>query len=210
VFSGITQGLFAVVDVKRAPALTHYTVDMRGLAQGLRTGASVSIDGVCQTVVGVQGTLVSFDAIGETLARTTLDALEVGRQVSVERALRAGDELGGHEVSGHVMAAARVASTRLFDGQCALWLEVPVELGKYLMPKGFVALDGSSLTVSEVLHEGSSTRFRVNLIPETLRLTGLGGRGVGERVNLELDARTVAVVETVERVLADRLSTSSR
>jgi riboflavin synthase len=199
-FSGITRGLFPVVETKREPTLLRYAVDLGESGGDLEIGASVSIDGVCQTVVALDGTVAHFDAIVETLERTTLDALVPGRRVSVERSLRVGDEIGGHEVSGHVIGTGEVVEVVRQDHRVSLRIAVPADWLRYILPKGFVALDGSSLTVGETDAGG----FWVHLVPETLRLTALGDKGPGDRVNLELDARTVAIVDTVERVLAQR------
>lgn len=203
-FTGITRGTFSVVHVQREPALLRFAVDLGDYARGLELGASVSIDGVCQTVVALEAGVVHFDAIQETLDKTTLDTLTVGRQVSVERSARVGDEIGGHDVSGHVTGTGHIAEVRREGHDVSLTIEIPRAWIKYVLPKGFVAIDGSSLTVGEVIEEGDVGRFSLYLIPETLRLTNLGDKRVGDRVNVELDPRTVAIVTTVERVLASR------
>lgn len=200
-FTGITRGTFPVVSVERAPDLLRFAVDLGSYADGLEIGASVSIDGVCQTVVALDGGRASFEAVRETLDKTTLGALEVGATVSVERSARVGDELGGHEVSGHVTGTGEILESAKRGHDVSLRLGVPAEWMKYIQHKGFVAIDGSSLTVGERSDEGW---FRVHLIPETLRLTNLGRKPVGARVNVELDPKTVAIVDTVERVLAAR------
>lgn len=206
-FTGITRGTFEVVAVDREPGLLRYAVDLRDYGAGLELGASVSIDGVCQTVVALDGAVARFDAIAETLDKTTLDALEIGARVSVERSARVGDEIGGHDVSGHVRGTGRVAELHRDGHDVKLVVAVPPEWMKYILPKGFVAVDGSSLTVGETEATG---RFSVYLIPETLRLTNLGEKPVDGRVNVELDPRTVAIVDTVERVLAQREAARSR
>jgi riboflavin synthase len=203
-FSGITQGTFPVTRVERAPDLLRYEVDLGELASGLRVGASVAIDGVCQTVTAVANGRASFDAIAETLKRTTLGAMQVGTRVAVERSLKAGDEVGGHDVSGHVTGTGVVASARHEGDVHELHIQVPAAWMKYVLARGFIAIDGSSLTVGDTDPKGL---FALHLIPETLRLTNLGRRQPGDRVNVELCARTVAVVDTVERVLQQRGST---
>jgi riboflavin synthase len=201
-YTGITRGTFPVVSAERKPGLLTFVVELNDeLVQGLEHGASVAIDGVCQTVVAVDGTRVTFDAITETLRLTTLGALQQGARVSVERSYRIGDEMGGHEIAGHVIGTGRISAVDTTDGAHDLWIDVPAQWMKYILEKGFIAVDGSSLTVGEVRSEG---RFALHLIPETLRLTNFGRKGVGDAVNIELDARTVAIVETVERVLAQR------
>jgi riboflavin synthase len=201
-YSGITRGLFPVVALERREGVTRFTVALSPeLARDVTLGASVGIDGVCLTVVAFEGNLLSFESIAETLSRTTLGTLEVGRRVSVERSVKVGDELGGHDVFGHVIGTGTVVARGHVGEQLDLTIEVPETWLKYILPKGFVALDGSSLTVGEVQPSG---RFDVHLIPETLRLTNFTNKQVGDRVNVELDPRTVAIVDTVERVLKER------
>lgn len=205
-YTGITRGLFPVVHVERAPNLQRYRVDLGPIAGGVELGASIAVDGVCQTAVSIDGSIIGFDAIRETLERTTLGRLEVGAVVSVERSVRVGDEIGGHDVAGHVIGTAEVVAARRDGHDVALELAVPSDWMRYIMPKGFVALDGSSLTVGNT--DPVRGTFFVHLIPETLTRTHFGTRKVGDRINVELDPRTVTIVDTVERVLAARLSQS--
>ncbi len=201
-FTGITRGTFEVVDLARQPDLLRYAVRLNAaLVEGVELGASVSIDGVCQTVVQIDGEVLTFEAIRETLDLTTLGALAVGQKVAVERSARVGDEIGGHDVSGHVLGTGRIEAVDAGGNVCDLRVCVPAVWMKYIFEKGFVAVDGSSLTVGKTDPKGA---FDLHLIPETLRLTNLGRRAVGDRVNIELDPRTVAIVDTVERVLEER------
>lgn len=201
-YTGITQGTFEVTRVERQPDLLTYEVALdETRVKGLAPGASVSIDGVCQTVVRIDGLRVTFDAIKETLDLTTLGTLAVGDLVAVERSARVGDEIGGHDVAGHVVGTGEVSEVRRQGNVCDLRVRVPAAWMKYILSKGFIAVDGSSLTVGEVDPDGS---FALHLIPETLRLTNLGLKQPGDRVNIELDPRTVAIVDTVERVLTQR------
>lgn len=201
-FSGITRGTRPVIERRDVEGRVDLVVDLGAeLGRGLALGASVSIDGVCLTAAALDSNQVLFQVIPETVARTTLGALVAGALVSVERSYRVGDELGGHEVSGHVTGTGRIAARSAADGRHDLRVAVAPEWMKYILPKGFIALDGSSLTVGETSPEGC---FDVHLIPETLRLTTLGRKAVGDLVNVELDSRTVAIVDTVERVLAQR------
>lgn len=201
-FTGITRGLFPIVRVAREPDLLRYWVDLGPLAEGVELGASIAIDGVCQTAVEREGSVVRFDAIRETLERTTLGRLEPGSRVSVERSVRVGDEIGGHEVSGHVFGTGEIVELRRESHDVAVEVRIDADRMRYVMPKGFVALDGSSLTVGET--DPAAGTFWVHLIPETLARTHFGTASVGDRINVELDARTVAIVDTVERVLAQR------
>ena len=183
--------------------MLRFTVELEpALVQGIELGASVAIDGVCLSVVAHAGAQVSFEAIAETQALTTLGTLAPGRRVSVERSVKVGDELGGHDVFGHVSGTGEVLARQYVGEQLDLTVGVPRAWMKYILPKGFIALDGSSLTVSSQRGESS---FSVHLIPETQRLTNFPQRNPGDRVNVELDARTVAIVDTVERVMAERL-----
>jgi riboflavin synthase len=201
-YSGITRGLFPVVSVETRAGVTRFAVELdQALSANVEQGASIAIDGVCLSVVAQEGRRISFEAIAETQSRSTLDALAVGRLVSVERSVKVGDELGGHDVFGHVIGTGRVLERKFTGEQLDLTIGVPAAWMKYILPKGFVALDGSSLTISEARTRDS---FSVHLIPETLRLTNFTRREVGERVNVELDPRTVAIVDTVERVLNER------
>ena len=201
-YSGITRGVFPVTSVDKRSGVIHFSVELTPeLVRDISIGASVGIDGVCLTVVAHDGLILTFDAIAETCARSTLGELHVGRGVSVERSCRVGDELGGHDVFGHVIGTASVVAATPVGEALDLTLSVPKGWMKFILHKGFIALDGSSLTVGDVAPEG---RFDVHLIPETLRVTNFARRKVGDRVNVELDARTIAIVETVERVLAER------
>ncbi|MEM1245788.1 MAG: riboflavin synthase subunit alpha [Acidobacteriota bacterium] len=201
-FTGITRGTHPITRADHSADLLRYAVQLdETLCAGLEIGASVAIDGVCQTVTRLEGSEVFFDAIRETLDKTTLGDLDVGTMVSVERSFRVGDEIGGHEVAGHVMGTGTVREVSANDERYDFRVEVPVEWIKYIQPKGFIAIDGSSLTVGEVDSAGS---FWLHLIPETLRLTNLGSKGPGARVNVELEARTVTIVDTVERILEQR------
>lgn len=203
-FTGIVQGTYGVTSVHRELDLLTYAVTLDAeRVDGLEVGASVSIDGVCQTVVSIEGHRVSFDAIRETLDRTTLGALQAGDQVAVERSACVGDEVGGHDVSGHVIGQGEVVLARKEGHVCVLGIGVPSSWMKYVLNKGFIAVDGSSLTVCDATADGS---FAVHLIPETLRLTRLGQKRLGDRLNVELDPRTVAIVDTVERVMEERES----
>lgn len=201
-YSGITRGLFPVVAVEPRIGVTRFRVELSPeLAHEAQIGASIAVDGVCLTLVERAGTRLSFEVIAETQSLTTLGELHVGRKVSIERSAKIGDELGGHDVYGHVIGTGTIVKTDRVGEQLDLTIEVPASWMKFILYKGFVALDGSSLTVGDVDPEG---RFDVHLIPETRRLTNFANKRVGDRINVELDSRTVAIVETVERVLDQR------
>lgn len=163
-------------------------------ADGIALGASIACDGCCLTVVTVradgQGSAFTVDVSNETLSKTTLGSWPVGRRINLERALKAGDELGGHIVSGHVDGVARILDIRPDGESRRIVLELPAALAPYAAPKGSIALDGTSLTVNEV----QGNRFGVNLIPATLTQTTWGRKKPGDDVNVEIDlfARYVA------------------
>lgn len=200
-FTGIVSGTAEIVETTKVGGRLDVWIALSGLAEGLQVGASVAVDGVCLTVAEVRGERVLFQVIEETLNRTTLERLAVGTLVNVERSYRIGDELGGHEVSGHVIGRGTIRRYDVRAGETAVEIAVPAQWMKYILTKGFIAVDGASLTVGETSAAGS---FWLHLIPETLTRTTLGKREVGDAVNIELDARTVAIVDTVERVLLAR------
>ena len=211
VFTGIVQGQCAVSSAAKAESGESMALTMQfpeGALEGLETGASVAINGACLTAVDIDAEAATcrFDVIVETLRATNLGDLAEGSNANFERAAKIGDEIGGHNVSGHVNCVAEVVDVQTTEDNRRIEFALPSSLGKYVFPKGYVAVDGTSLTVGEVTRggEGGSDTFSVYLIPETLRVTTLGERGEGGRVNIELDSATVAIVDTVERVLAER------
>ena len=200
-FTGIVQGTAEVVAIEEKERFRTHRIHMPAdQMTGLVPGASVAHNGCCLTVVSVDGELVSFDLMQETLRVTNLGGLTVGDRVNVERAARFGDEIGGHQMSGHIICTADV--TRVIESQNnrQVWFRMPKALMKYVFTKGYIGIDGISLTISDV--EG--TDFNVNLIPETLSRTNMASRQAGDRVNIEIDPQTQAIVDTVERVLAER------
>ena len=198
-FTGIVQGLCTVAAVHTEPNLTRFRIDLAELASGVQLGASVAVNGTCLTVTNVEGAEVGFDVIAETLSLTNLGAVAVGDRVNVERSLKFGDEVGGHILSGHVSDRVRLARVEEAANERRLFFAVPHGWMKYLHHKGFVALDGASLTIASV--DASNGEISVALIPETIARTTLGYRAVGDMVNLEVDAQTQSIVDTVERVL---------
>ena len=193
-FTGIVHGTGCVQSVQGDTVVT-VAIEIPS-TEGLEVGGSVSIDGVCLTATSV-GNSVTFDIIPETLERTTLGSLSSGSNVNVERALKFGDELGGHLLSGHIMGTAEIITAKNQD----YTIKCPTEMAEFIQEKGYIAVDGISLTIGETDGEGC---FDVHIIPETLRLTTLGGKSVGDHVNIEIDAMTQAVVETTKRLMKSR------
>ncbi|KQN64198.1 MULTISPECIES: riboflavin synthase [Rahnella] len=201
-FTGIVQGTGTVVSIDEKPNFRTHVVRMpEDMLDNLQLGASVSHNGCCLTVTEVQGDLVSFDLMKETLRLTNLGDLQVGDLVNLERAARFNDEIGGHLMSGHIICTAEVAKILTSENNRQIWFRMPHEdLMKYVLHKGYIGIDGISLTIGEV----TRTRFCVHLIPETLQRTTLGARRLGDKINIEIDPQTQAIVDTVERVLASR------
>jgi riboflavin synthase len=196
VFTGIVAGTAPILRIDEGEGIRKITVDLGDFLDGLETGASVSLDGVCMTVVSIDSGLVTFDAISETLDRTTLSDRSEGDLLNVERSMRLGDELGGHILSGHVMGTAEIIESGSVGEGLDLLISIPDGCSPFILEKGFIAVDGMSLTVGKC-DEGS---FGLHIIPETLRITTLDKKVVGDRVNIEIDSRTQAVVETMLRM----------
>lgn len=201
-FSGIVQGVAPIHSItEKADFRTQVVKLPPEMRKGLAIGASVANNGVCLTVTEINDDLVSFDLMQETLRITNLGALKVGDWVNIERAMQMGAEIGGHILSGHVYCTATISNIIASENNRQIWFELPnTEVMKYILTKGFVAVDGISLTVGEV----RGNQFCVNLIPETLQRTLMGQRKLGDRVNIEIDSQTQAIVDTVERYLANR------
>jgi riboflavin synthase len=186
-FTGIISDVGEVIEMTPLGERYRLTVASTYEAATIPLGASIANSGVCLTVVGVAprggGSAIAFDVGAETLAVTTLGQWRAGGRVNLERALRVGDELGGHMVSGHVDGIAEIISRRDFDGMAHFRFRAPKDLAKFIAVKGSVALDGASLTVNAV--DGDA--FEALLIPHTLKVTTWGERRAGDRVNIEVD-----------------------
>jgi riboflavin synthase len=200
-FTGIVQGQGTLLEIRdKNDFRTHFVQMPEAMLPGLELGASVAHNGCCLTVTAIEGDRVSFDLMQETLRVTNLGRLRPGDKVNLERAARFGDEIGGHAMSGHIMAQSELLELRVTDTNTTLWFALPEALAKYVFTKGYIGIDGISLTLGEV----RSDRFAVHLIPETLARTNLGDIVAGTRVNIEIDPQTQAIVDTVERVMATR------
>lgn len=202
-FTGIVMGFRPVVGIEDRDGFRRLTLRLgTDLTQGLERGASVAVSGTCLTAVEIGDEDVSFDVIAQSLRLTTLGNLEIGSQVNIERSARFGDEIGGHLLSGHVSGVARVHAIASPANNRVVTLSAPSDAMRFIFEKGFIGLDGCSLTVVNVDRDAST--FEVHLIPETLERTTFGQREVGDLINLEVDPQTVAIVETVESVVRAR------
>lgn len=202
-FTGIVQGKAQLAEIQPDEDLVRLAVRFpEGAIESVRPGASVALDGVCLTVTGQEGPVAYFDVMRVTLAITTLGQRQAQDWVNFERAMRGSDEIGGHLLSGHVADCGTITDIVDLGHGRLISISVPDALQSYLFSKGYIGVDGASLTIVECLQNG----FTVSLIPETLALTTMGDARVGQRVNIEIDSQTRAVVDTVERVLAERLA----
>lgn len=200
-FTGIVQGIATVTEVTAAPGLSTLIIRFPGdRLEGVTIGASVAINGTCLTVTRQDSDTLHFDAMQETLRLTTLGELKPDDEVNFERAARIGDEIGGHLLSGHIHTTARIVDILRPENNVTLWFEVPDEWTRYIFPKGYIAINGASLTIGEV----KGNRFNIHLIPETLRATTFGAVAKGDRVNLEIDSQTQTIVDTLARLGYDR------
>ena len=196
-FTGIVAGTGEISSIAGEDVI-RFVIDFSTVStDGLVTGASVSVDGVCLTVVEIDSPKISFDAIPETLQKTTLGTKQIGDSVNLERALKMGDELGGHLLSGHIMGMGKISGRVEGDENLDLMIECPSGIMKFVQEKGYIAIDGISLTIGEV----NDDSFALHLIPETISLTTIGSKNIGESVNIEVDSMTQTIVSTVERIL---------
>ncbi len=195
-FTGIVQGLGYVKGVILHDAHRSLTIHLPNV-EGLNLGASVAIDGVCLTVVAINESDVRFDVIEETFRRTTLGDLEEGSVVNVERSLKFGDEIGGHLLSGHIMDMGEIVEVKPSSQTMDVRLRVSAHVRQYIVEKGYVAINGVSLTIGACDEDS----FWLHLIPETLQLTTCDTFAVGQRTNIEIDNTTQVIVETVKRQL---------
>lgn len=192
-FTGLVQSLSEVVDVVGESPGIRFVIREPKTSAEAKIGDSIAINGCCLTVIAVDGDTMSFQAGEETLSRTNLGELTRGSFVNLEPSLKAGDPIGGHYVTGHIDAVATVDERRDEGDWCTMWFRAPGPLLAQMASKGSVAVDGVSLTLVDVENE----RFSVALIPHTLAASTLGGRRVGDRVNIETDV----LAKYVERQL---------
>ncbi len=202
-FSGIVGGTCPVRSLEQSRNAYSLTLDLGHFKDDLEIGASVAVNGVCLTAVAIGSTSVSFDVVAATISTTNLGSLEVGSHVNVERSLRVGDEIGGHILSGHICGTVQVVELNTEPHNRGMSFLILPDWTRYFVPKGFIALNGVSLTLAEIDQE--SRIGHVNLIPETLRQTNLGEVEVGDKLNLEVDPMTQMIVQTVDSYLQNHL-----
>jgi riboflavin synthase len=207
-FTGIVQGVATVAQLQDLTGLRSFILSFPpGFDADLAIGASVSVDGVCLTVTERPGAdRARFDVMQQSLALTTLGALTEGSRINVERAARDGAEIGGHPLSGHVDFKATVAQVRLPDNNRVLRIAVPAPWMRYVFAKGYIAVNGASLTVAEAQRDADGSGwFEVWLIPETLRMTTFVDKAEGTPLNIEIERSTQVFVDTVRDAIDQRL-----
>ena len=198
-YTGIVQGIVQIVEISDQDKLRTYKVKLpHKLTSNIEIGASIANDGCCLTVTDFADDWVTFDIMEETLALTTLGDKKLHDLVNIERSAKYGDEIGGHVMSGHVSCTATIVDIKKTATNCAMRLAMPEQFMKYVLYKGFIGIDGASLTIGDI----KDNYFEIHLIPETLAITTLDTKKVGDKVNIEIDSQTRAIVDTVERVLA--------
>jgi riboflavin synthase len=197
VFTGIVEAVGAVTSLERHGELARIEVEAPAILEGVKLGDSIAVNGACLTVTRIEPPRLAFDAVRETLEKTSLGALGAGSRVNLERALRADGRFDGHIVQGHVDATGTVRAVEREGADVRFAVETGEAFADQLVPKGSVAIDGVSLTVVDVEPDG----FDVVLIPHTLKETTLGDRRPGDPVNLEADVLGKYVKKYLERLL---------
>ena len=197
-FSGIVQEAGKVIGFVKEKDIYNLSIECSSeFISDLKKGASISVDGVCLTVKDENPEILRFDLIEETIKRTNFQNIKTGDNVNLERSLKMGDEIGGHPVSGHIHGTSKVISIDKRDQSWDVRFSVESFMHDYMLHKGYVAINGCSLTLGEVSNES----FMIHLIPETLSITNLFQLEQDSVVNIELDQNTIIIADTVKKYL---------
>ncbi|MBK4764936.1 MAG: riboflavin synthase subunit alpha [Pantoea sp. Brub] len=198
-FTGIVQGIAEIVHIRKKNLYNTAILKFsKELLLGLNLGSSVMINGCCLTITDINDSLISFDLIEETLKISNLNELCIEDLVNIERSITLNSEVGGHLLSGHVVTTAKIKEIVITNKKYEVWFEMKnLNLMKYIFYKGFISIDGISLTVSTI----TKNKFSVFLIPETIKRTTISQKNIGDSVNIEIDFKTQAIVDTVERIM---------
>ena len=200
-FSGIVQEAGKVKDFLKQEDIYNISIDCSSkITSNLKKGASVSVDGVCLTVKDENPEILRFDLVEETIKRTNFQNIKIGDNVNLERSVKMGDEIGGHLVSGHIHGVSKVVSIEIRGQSWDVEISIEPFMQEYILHKGYVAINGCSLTVGEVSKES----FLIHLIPETLSVTNLFQLEQDSTVNIELDQNTIIIADTVKKYLDGR------
>ena len=197
-FSGIVQTVGKIESIKDKNHIKTMRIETHGdYLEDIAIGQSVSVDGVCLSLVKKNNEYCEFEAVEETINRTTLGSYKQGTKVNLEKSLKFGDTVGGHFVSGHIHTKGRIVEVELIGESKNILVEIEEKWIKYLTEKGYISVNGASITIGKV----SKNTFYVHLIPETLKTTNLDELIYDNYVNLEFDQTTIAIVDTTERLI---------
>ena len=197
-FSGIVQTVGKIESIKDKDHIKTIRIETHGnYLEDIAIGQSVSVDGVCLSLVKKNKEYCEFEAVEETINRTTLGSYKQGTKVNLEKSLKFGDTVGGHFVSGHIHTKGRIVEVELIGESKNILVEIEEKWIKYLTEKGYISVNGASITIGKV----SKNTFYVHLIPETLKTTNLDELIYDNYVNLEFDQATIAIVDTTERLI---------
>ena len=197
-FSGIVQTVGKIESIKDKNHIKTIRIETHGnYLEDIAIGQSVSVDGVCLSLVKKNKEYCEFEAVEETINRTTLGSYKQGTKVNLEKSLKFGDTVGGHFVSGHIHTKGRIVEVELIGESKNILVEIEEKWIKYLTEKGYISVNGASITIGKV----SKNTFYVHLIPETLKTTNLDELIYDNYVNLEFDQTTIAIVDTTERLI---------
>ncbi|XID75347.1 riboflavin synthase subunit alpha [Alkanindiges sp. WGS2144] len=206
-FTGIVQAVATIEKVTDIDGIRTFTTSFpAGFCQDLQIGASVAIDGTCLTVTEIlDSNTASFDVMLQSLHITTLGAYQAGAQVNAERAAKDGAEIGGHPLSGHIDFTGSILDIKQYDNNFCYRIDIPAQWMKYIFSKGYIAINGASLTLFEV--NKTEHWFEVWLIPETRRMTTFAQKQVGDALNIEIERSTQVLVDTIRDALDEKLGT---
>ena len=197
-FSGIVQTVGKIESIKDKNHIKTIRIETYGdYLEDIAIGQSMSVDGVCLSLVKKNNEYCEFEAVEETINRTTLGRYKQGTKVNLEKSLKFGDTVGGHFVSGHIHTRGRIVEVELVGESKNILVEIEEKWIKYLTEKGYISVNGASITIGKV----SKNTFYVHLIPETLKTTNLDELIYDNYVNLEFDQATIAIVDTTERLI---------
>jgi len=201
-FTGIVQGTGTIIDINKNNSVLTLNIKVpQPIAKKLTIGDSLAVDGVCLTVTSISDVNVSFDVVNETQNRTIISNYNKNSVINLETSLEFGQQVGGHLVSGHVQALGTIKEVEINGDTKNILFEIPDDCCKYIFEKGYIAINGCSLTIGKVI----KNTFYVHLIPETLRATNLDNLIYGDTANLELDQNTITIVDTTERMLSNKV-----
>ena len=201
-FTGIVEGTGTIIDINKNNSVLNLNIKVpQPIAKKLTIGDSLAVDGACLTVTRVSDVNVSFDVVNETQSRTIISNYDKNSVINLETSLEFGQQVGGHLVSGHVQTLGIIKEVEIDGDAKNILFEIPDGYCKYIFEKGYIAINGCSLTIGKVV----KNTFYVHLIPETLRATNLDNLIYGDTVNLELDQNTITIVDTTERILGNKV-----